>query len=157
MIKYLLYLLPLCAIGQTITGKVIHVHDGDTFTMITENSDTVKTRLAMIDCPELAQPFGYEAKNRVAGILSNKQVMVDVTGTDRYGRIIGIARTETDTINYLLLREGLAWHYRRYDQSTYAADLEWQAKRHRLGIWNCALAPWDWRAMARKNYPLKKD
>jgi len=42
----------------------VGVHDGDTLTLLVERQP-VKVRLAGIDAPELAQPYGQKAKQAV--------------------------------------------------------------------------------------------
>ena len=52
--------LPVSA--ETLTGRVVGVHDGDTLTLLVVGNQQVKVRLAGIDAPELAQPYGQQAK-----------------------------------------------------------------------------------------------
>ncbi len=47
------------AIASEITGKVVGIDDGDTFTLLLVNNTTVRIRLHGIDTPEKGQPFGY--------------------------------------------------------------------------------------------------
>ena len=42
-------------------GKVVHVADGDTITVLKDGNEQVKVRLYGIDCPEKGQAFGTRA------------------------------------------------------------------------------------------------
>jgi micrococcal nuclease len=46
-------------------GKVIHVTDGDTIVVLTEDKEQVRIRLFGIDTPESRQPFGSKATRLV--------------------------------------------------------------------------------------------
>ncbi|MDR1454289.1 MAG: thermonuclease family protein, partial [Tannerella sp.] len=60
MMKYMiwLWLLLLPAAPKSITGKVVSVSDGDTFTLLTSGNRQEKIRLDGIDAPEKKQAFG---------------------------------------------------------------------------------------------------
>ena len=68
-LSYFLVLTPL----KTITGNVVTVHQGDTFTIrsVPPKEKLYKVRLSDIDTPEIRQPCGLQAKefttNRILG------------------------------------------------------------------------------------------
>jgi len=64
------------------TGKVVKVADGDTITVL-HDSEQIKIRLAGIDAPEKAQPFGSAAKQSMSEMLFGKEVRVVEQGRDR--------------------------------------------------------------------------
>ena len=144
-----LLLLPAIAFAQ-ITGKVVNVKDGDTITILDKDSTEIDVRLRSVDCPEKkgGQPFWNAAKQFTIDQAAGKVVTLHHTGRDRYGRTLAtVVLPNGDTLNNLLLSAGLAWHYKKYDQSAYLASLEQYAQAHKLGLWSGGdiVAPWLWR------------
>lgn len=132
-----------------LTGRVVAIADGDTFTLLTAQNQQVKIRLHGIDCPEKKQPYFNHAKTFTSSLVFAKQVSVQVKNKDRYGRTIGIVLLEDKrNLNELLLQAGWAWHFKKYDKDARWAAMEQQARRNRKGLWAdpYAMAPWDWRA-----------
>jgi endonuclease YncB( thermonuclease family) len=137
---------------ERISGKVVSIADGDTFTILTEGNKQVKIRFYGIDCPESGQDFGTKAKQFTSSLAFSKTVSVQIEDIDRYGRTIGIVTLPDSTIlNEQLLKAGLAWHYKRYDKSEKYAALETEAKVRKVGIWSMInqIAPWEYRKAAR--------
>ncbi len=150
MIRILLFLLLPTALFAQLSGKVISVHDGDTFTLLDSANNKVKVRLHGIDCPELKQEFGDSAKRFVNRLCYQKKVKIDIKDTDKYGRTVGIVRVEGSefVLNEQLLMYGLAWHYKKYDHSFTYPLLEAAAKSKGLAIWSTPspIPPWEFRA-----------
>lgn len=134
-------------------GKVTAIKDGDTFEVLYDGQPE-RIRLAGIDCPEKSQPFGNNAKQYASALCFGKMVTVTSDGKrDRYGRIVGKIVTEDGVdVNQILVREGLAWHYKQYSKDEQLADFERTARVQRKGLWadNEPVAPWDWRKHKRK-------
>ena len=61
----LLAVIGMPAAADTLTGRVVGVHDDDTLTLRVDRQQ-VKVRLAGIDAPELAQPYGQKAKQALS-------------------------------------------------------------------------------------------
>ena len=132
----------------SIAGRVVGVADGDTLTVLDDTNQQHKIRLAGIDAPEKAQPFGQAGKKRLAELCYNKQATVEVVNTDRYGRTVGDVTCDGVHANAEMVRGGNAWVYRHYDkgfESFY--PLEEAAKEARLGLWaeDSPTPPWEWR------------
>lgn len=142
-----LFLFPVLLFAQ-LSGKVVGVHDGDTFTLLTKDTIQVKVRLHGIDCPELKQDFGQKAKQFTSSKIFGKTITVQSKGKDRYGRVLGIVKlSDGSVLNELLLSNGLAWHYKKYDSNAAWAQLEVKARQAKAGLWAMPnpVAPWDWR------------
>ena len=143
----LLLAQPACA---DFTGKVVKVADGDTITVL-RDSEQIKIRLAGIDAPEKAQPFGNVARQSMSEIVFGKEVRVVEQGRDRYGRTIGRVYQGDVDVSAEQIKQGMAWVYRKYTKEAALYQLEDEAKQHRLGLWADAepTPPWAWRKMAR--------
>ena len=146
----LLILMAGCCLPATaqLSGTVVAIADGDTFTLLTADKTQVKIRLHGIDCPEKKQPYATQAKNFVSDRIFGRQVTVSQKGKDRYKRIIGIVYTDDGSnLNEALLMEGLAWHFTKYDTNTSWAAMESTARKRKIGLWKDrnAIAPWIWR------------
>lgn len=138
----------MAAAEGSIAGRVVAVADGDTLTVLDEANQQHKIRLAGIDAPEKAQPFGQAGKQRLSELCYNKQAMVVVVNTDRYGRTVGDVTCEDVHANEEMVRTGNAWVYRHYDKGfEYFYSIEEAAKEAKLGLWvdEQPTPPWEWR------------
>lgn len=146
-------LLCLASQADTLTGKVVHVADGDTITVLDASRTTHTIRLAGIDAPEKRQAFGNASKQSLAHEVAGLSVVVEWTKYDRYQRKVGKVLLDGRDINLAQIQSGMAWHYKLYqreqspeDRKIYALAEE-AAKAVHVGLWSEALpqAPWDFR------------
>jgi len=133
----LLLLLAPFASAETIAGKVVSVADGDTITVLQDETQ-FKIRLHGIDAPESNQDFGTAAKNFAADHCFGDVVTVAVTDTDRYGRKVGLVILKDGRVlNHELVAAGLAHWYRVYaPRDTALKHLEAEAKAAGRGLWS---------------------
>ena len=82
----LLLALSFSGYAETITGRVVGIADGDTVTVLDAQKVQHKIRLAGIDAPEKAQPFGNRSKVSLSDLAFDKMVTVESDKRDRYGR-----------------------------------------------------------------------
>ena len=130
--------------AETLKGRVVKVADGDTITVLASNVQH-KVRLSGIDAPEKKQAFGEVSRRHLASLVSGKDVEVEWTKKDKYGRILGTVWVDVPApdgkgavrcdANRSMLYAGLAWHYKRFDSSKAYSDAESDARRARLGLW----------------------
>jgi micrococcal nuclease len=152
--RYIIILFGLLAIScaevseaKVITGKVIKVADGDTFTLLTADTQKVKVRLLDIDCPENGQPHGKGAKQLLSELIFGKEVYVKYDKKDRYGRVLGKVYVGDVFVNMTLIESGYAWHFKKYSKNENFAKAEQTARIRKVGLWQdkFPIAPWDWR------------
>ena len=146
-------LASLPSVADTLQGRVVGVTDGDTVTVLDASNIQFKIRLMGIDSPEKKQAFGNSAKQSLSDLVFNKQVTIEYSKKDRYGRTIGKIVVDGVDANLEQVKKGMAWHYKKYqneqsisDRSIYA-QAEEQAKLKKQGLWfeNMPIAPWVWR------------
>lgn len=144
---------PLICWGDSFYGRVVGVTDGDTVTVLVNGHDQYKIRLSGIDAPEKKQPFGQKAKAMMSDLVYDKDVTVNWNKQDRYGRTIGVVIANGQDTGLALVRSGLAWHYKKYqneqlpeDRIRYS-DAEDLARSRRVGLWadSDVMPPWEWR------------
>jgi len=76
-----------------------------------------------------------------------KRVRVEKVGVDTYGRTLAFVYVNDVCINKELLRKGLAWHYKDFNNDPELAQLETEARTKKVGLWSQPdpVAPWDFR------------
>ena len=83
-------------------------------------------RLYAIDAPELAQPYGAEARNELASLVGRGGIRMEEVATDRYGRRVGLLyrsrRGRQQSINLMMVRSGMAYWYQRYGGSGFGVS-----------------------------------
>jgi len=127
------------------------VSDGDTITVLKADKTSVKIRLEGIDCPEGKQDFGTRAKQATSQLCYGKKVRVRKSGEDRYGRTLAMVYVGDLCLNKELLRQGMAWHYKKYNKDPKLARLENKARAAKIGLWAMgnAVAPWEFRRVKK--------
>lgn len=146
--------LPQIAAAEEFSGRVLWVYDGDTLKV----SGIGKVRLLGIDTPEHEDSdrdrnftrLGIAARNlrpaakaalhynidRIKG--RNVRLVTDRDVRDRYGRLLAYVYLEDGTLlNRLLLKQGYAIVYRRFDFALKKDFLaaEEEARRDGQGFW----------------------
>lgn len=143
--------------AQVISGRVVAVADGDTLTVLDSSNRQHKIRLSGIDAPESAQAFGARSKQSLSDLSFGKDVTVETSKVDRYGRRIGKVLHQGIDINRVQIERGFAWFYVAYqseqstsDRQLYAAAQQ-RARNGHFGLWidSDPIAPWDYRKKRR--------
>ena len=131
---------------ESARGEVVSVYDGDTCTLLV-GKNQYKIRLEGIDTPEMDQAFGKRAKQALSGYIFGKQVTAQLSGKDRYERYLGTILMDGRNVNLQMVKDGCAWHYKKYSSDEILAQAESDARAARRGLWEDgdAMAPWDWR------------
>lgn len=134
-----------------LSCKVVGISDGDTITALCPGNEQVKVRLAEIDAPEKAQPFGARSKESLSDLCFGRTAHIDDQGHDRYGRTIGRVTCAGADANAEQVRRGLAWVYDRYATDPSLYRVQDSARSARLGLWSdpSPTPPWEWRKARR--------
>lgn len=139
---------------DTIRLHVVRVEDADTFMVEGANGDEIPVRLWGVDAPEGRQPYGQAATEVAKEIIGEETVEVDVTGRDRYGRIVGRVRLGDTNLGEALVAMGYAWHdHRRAPGAHTLRQLETNARQEERGLWtqDDPTPPWAYRREPRKS------
>jgi endonuclease YncB( thermonuclease family) len=160
-------LFSLASSAATLSGRVVAISDGDTVTVQDPRSKKHKIRLAGIEAPDSAQPYGDRSKQHLADLVLNQSVSVEWQKYDAYGRKFGKIMVagrhacpalqpdcpRTLDVGLAQLVAGLAWHYRhtegeqRPQERAAYSFAEKVARRKHVGLWadTGPVPPWQWR------------
>ena len=147
ILMLLLFLSPSICLGWS--GKVIHVADGDTITVLSDGRK-IKVRLYGIDTPEKKQWYGQNAKTFTSSQVMDKIVDVQEIDIDRYGRVVGLVSVGNLLLNRHLVEYGYAWVYHQYCKKPFCSEwakVEAEARATKRGLWRSAnpIPPWEYR------------
>jgi endonuclease YncB( thermonuclease family) len=156
MKMFIIYTLMLlgCSANNTaiekdnkVSGKVIKIIDGDTFDILTENQISIRIRMNGIDCPERKQDYYRVCKNALARYIFGKNVQLITHGIDRYRRTIADVFYNNKNINVAMIKNGFAWHFKKYSSDNEMAKAEQNAREAKIGLWqmDSPTPPWDLR------------
>ena len=73
---FIVLCLATCVQAADLRGRVVAVSDGDTVTVLDAERRQYKVRLAGIDAPEKAEPFGQTLKISLADQIFGREVAV---------------------------------------------------------------------------------
>ena len=150
---FFLFILSISLQARTADCFVVGISDGDTFTWLTANRKTIKVRLAEIDAPEKAQPFGKKSRQMLASLIHKRHVTLNIRGYDRYQRTLAtVYDKQRQNINLIMVQQGMAWAYRQYLQNVAYLQAEQTAREHRRGLWRdpSPIEPHLWRQQQRR-------
>jgi endonuclease YncB( thermonuclease family) len=148
----LLLLLAFSLAAETITGKAVWVHDGDSF-LLKDKQNSVEIRLWGIDAPEYKQSGGREATKFLIRLIKDKYVKVEKIDQDSYGRVVGKVYLEDVYVNLEVLKNGYAWWYQHYAPKERAfREAEEKARNEKYGLWRDPnpVNPREWREQQNK-------
>ena len=142
-------LISLVCSAQRFTVKVVSISDGDTFTAINKDNLQLKIRIFGIDAPEKKQAYGNKSKEFLSSLIFGKSISIDVQSKDGYGRYLAyVYSPEGKDVSLLMIHEGMAWHFTKYDNNEVYEAAQTVAKKARRGLWAdpSPIAPWDFRS-----------
>jgi endonuclease YncB( thermonuclease family) len=154
--EFIALTLLFCAFSvqaETFTTQILTVLDGDTV-LVQRGTGTLSIRLAEIDAPEKAQPFGETSKKSLSELVMGKSVQVVSQTMDQYGRMVAHLSVGGLDINAEQIRRGMAWEYSYRHSNKVLIALQKEAQSVPRGLWALSkpIPPWDW----RKTHPYQE-
>jgi endonuclease YncB( thermonuclease family) len=128
-------------------ARVVMVHEGDRITIYHGGRNQI-VFLQDIDCPELKQPYGKQAKRAATAYLGGREVIVRGLKPDAHGRTTAeILLADGRNVGQELLKEGLAWWKRSGSGDRSLEQLEELARASGKGLWAepNPVPPWKWK------------
>jgi endonuclease YncB( thermonuclease family) len=134
------------AAGETLTGRIVGVLDGDTVILL-DGRKQHRIRLAEIDAPEKTQAFGQRSKESLAELVYGREATAACPTVDRYGRSVCRITVAGVDVNLQQVRRGMAWAYDRYAADPRIFEAQREARADRRGLWieAGAIPPWEYR------------
>ena len=132
---------------SAISGKVLKVEDGDTFTISVKGKGVKRINLIGIEAPKVDQPLGEASRRLLDSLIGGRAVEVWVKPAWMVrmpAEIAGVVRLRNVgmlDVNLLLIQSGLARHKEPepYSMSSYAdchyVKAEEHARNARRGLW----------------------
>lgn len=136
-------------------ARVVTVHEGDRLTIYHDGRrETIY--LKDVDCPELKQPYGKQAKRVTVAYIGTREVVIRALTRNRQGRVTAeVVLQDGRNVAHELLKEGLAWSRPQSSEGQSLKDMEELARAAGKGLWSDPhpVPPWKWKAS--KNTGLK--
>jgi endonuclease YncB( thermonuclease family) len=129
-------------------ARVVTVHEGDRLT-IHHDGRNETIYLKDIDCPDLKQPYGKQAKLVTAAFIGHRDVVVRGLKRDKQGRVSAeVFLHDGRNVGHELLKEGLAWWRRSASSDAGLEVVEELARASGKGLWadSNPVPPWKWKA-----------
>ncbi|HJV80436.1 thermonuclease family protein [Noviherbaspirillum sp.] len=144
--KLFALLFALAPLVPAYAHKVIGVADGANLTLLVDEQP-FKVRLANIDAPDKAQPFGAQSRQSLAELCLGKDASYQEQAIDHRGRTVAIVTCEGVEANRAQVERGMVWVYPKTNQDLTLPGLEAMARQRRVGLWVDAepVAPWVFR------------
>jgi micrococcal nuclease len=136
-------------------AKVLTVHEGDRLT-IYHDGQKETIYLKDVDCPQLKQPYGKQAKQAATAYIGNRDVVIRALKRNRQGRTSAeVVLQDGRNVGHELIKEGLAWSRPESPDGRSLRDMEELARASGTGLWSDPhpVPPWKWKAP--KNTGLK--
>ena len=128
-------------------GRCVAVLDGDSI-LVEHDGQTERIDLWGVDCPELGQPFGQQARQFTASKVLGQAVRVRIKSHHKGHTFAWVDSGPGSTLNEELVGSGLAWFYPKQSSDTLLLPLlQDTARQDKRGLWveKDPITPWQWR------------
>lgn len=125
--------------------QIVEVVDGNTLKVSTIEDDTFTVKLKGVDAPELGQEFAEESLNYLQKLITDKNVIVEYSGKDRWGnRLVYVTTKNGKSINQMMIKGGYGWVDRFFLKQVDLMELQAVAQSKKIGLWNKdkPMEPW---------------
>jgi micrococcal nuclease len=129
------FLLTSAAFAESFEGQVISVLDGNNL-VVAKDSKLLRVRLYGIDCPEIAQDFGPQAKQMVTDLTLGKKVWIDTKVVDHGKRIQAAVMVDNKDVALELVGAGMAWIAPKSFGNTKIDTAEKEVRAKQNGLWS---------------------
>jgi endonuclease YncB( thermonuclease family) len=147
-IAFLVVVVSPALLRADFLAKVVAVHEGDRLTIYhAGQKETIY--LKDVDCPEITQPYGKQAKIATAAYVGNRDIVIRELKRGRNGRTSAeVVLQDGRSIAQELLKEGLAWVRPDTSEGRGLAEFEQLARAAGKGLWAdpSPVPPWKWKA-----------
>jgi len=139
-------IIPHFAAAESFTGRCTGVLEGDII-VVSRGGCEYTVRIDCIDCPELDQEFGSEARQFTSELLLDKEVWVDVRRPDKSRRLMSRVKVGDKDAAVEIARAGYGWYFDRLHKDSSIAASEKEAREKKTGLWASRnpTAPWEFR------------
>ncbi len=112
-------------------------------------------KLSGVDCPDLDQPFGSQARDFLVNLIGGREIWVDVERLDHHNRWISKITLNGEDVGVQVVKAGLGWYDTKYTTNPKLSDAQAQARESKSGLWDQdnPVPPWEFRQMRRGIVP----
>ncbi|UCH92816.1 MAG: thermonuclease family protein, partial [Candidatus Aminicenantes bacterium] len=96
--------------GASFTAWGYKALDGDSITVAITTEKIIQVELAGVDCPELEQDFGKEARDFTKSFIYKKKLKVEIEDYGTGERVIARVVLDEKDLSLALIEAGLAWY-----------------------------------------------
>jgi micrococcal nuclease len=139
-------LMTSAVFAESFSARVISVVDGDNI-IVAKDTKLYRVKFMAIECPEIQQDYGIQARQFVTDLLLGKDVKVDSRAIDFDKRLLSTVLIDDKDVGLEITRAGYAWYDDRSHHNPQIAAAEKDARAKHTGLWSMAnpVSPWQFR------------
>jgi endonuclease YncB( thermonuclease family) len=123
------------SIAATLSGRVIHVIDGDGLVVLV-GERRLTVRLANIDAPKQPQRYAIASRQSLSAICGGEMATLELSGKRRNDSVLAQVTCAGTNANAEQVRRGMAWvHHADVQRESLLHGLQNEAQHARRGLW----------------------